>query len=100
ITARLLEASTATPQLKQLPPENAMVRSAELVKKLVIVVPESVYTSVLFAAQTVTAVFELVEHELGGFGVGTVTPQVPVQIGSMGITWIPVLLHAQQPLGT
>ena len=62
-----------------------MVLVAPLVSALVIVVPDTVYTSVLLATHTLTPVFEFVEQEFVMFGVGTVTLQAPEQIGSMGI---------------
>lgn len=85
MTATLFEASTATPQFIQLPPEKSAVLLAPLVSVLVIVVPDTKYTSVLFATHTETPVLEFVEQELGTLGVGIATPQAPAQAGSMGI---------------
>ncbi|MEQ6341232.1 MAG: hypothetical protein M3A44_06140 [Gammaproteobacteria bacterium] len=98
ITALLCVASIAIPQLVQLPPEKPIVPVPLLVSVLPSVVPDSRYTSVLFAVHAVVPVTGFEAQEFTTLDVGM----------RVGVTLLPSILTTeipedppdQAPLGT
>ena len=93
ITALLVRAFMATPQLRQVPPEKLAPELLPLVSVLFRVEPVSRYTSVLFATHTVCPVAGFDEQELTAFGVDTEAGEPPPSIGT---TWMPVVNALQR----
>jgi len=78
ITAVLVKALKATPQLRQEPPEKPAVELALLFRVLLNVEPVMMYTFVPLSTQAVCPVTEFDEQEF-------TTPGVAIEIGAAGV---------------